>query len=76
VIGRPVSAPPGVPEDRKQALRAAFTTTMKDPAFLADAKKLRLDVSAADGEGVEKLFARFFSYPKSAVEKAVAAMRD
>jgi tripartite-type tricarboxylate transporter receptor subunit TctC len=76
VIGRPVSGPPGIPEDRKQALRAAFTATMKDPAFLADAKKLRLDVSASDGEGVEKLFARFFSYPKSAVEKAVAAMRD
>jgi tripartite-type tricarboxylate transporter receptor subunit TctC len=76
VIGRPVSGPPGIPEDRKRALRAAFTATMKDPAFLADAKKLRLDVSASDGEGVEKLFARFFSYPKSAVEKAVAAMRD
>ena len=76
VIGRPVAAPPGVPDDRKNALRAAFMATMKDPAFLADAQKGKLDVSASDGEGVEKLFAKFFSYPKSAVEKAVASMRD
>jgi tripartite-type tricarboxylate transporter receptor subunit TctC len=76
VIGRPISAPPGIPEDRKQALRDAFMATVKDSAFLADAAKLKLDVSASDGEGVEKLFARFFSYPKSAVDKAVASMRD
>lgn len=76
VIGRPISAPPNLPTDRKQALRSAFMTTMKDQAFLADADKLKLDVSASDGEGVEKLFARFFSYPKSAVDKAVASMRD
>jgi tripartite-type tricarboxylate transporter receptor subunit TctC len=76
VIGRPISAPPGIPEDRKRALRDAFMATMKDPAFLADATKLKLDVSASNGEGVEKLFARFFSYPKSAVDKAVASMRD
>ena len=76
VIGRPISAPPGVPDDRKRALREAFMATMKDPAFLADADKLKLDVSASDGEGVEKLFARFFSYPQSAVDKAVASMRD
>ena len=62
--------------DRKQALRKAFMATMKDPGFLADAEKLKLDVSASDGEGVEKLFARFFSYPQSAVDKAVASMRD
>lgn len=76
VIGRPIAAPPGIPDDRKQALRAAFMATMKDPAFLADADKLKLDVSASDGEGVEKLFARFFGYPKSAVDKAVAAMKE
>ena len=48
--------------------------TMKDRAFLADAEKLKLDVSPSNGEGVEKLFARFFGYPKSAVDKAVASI--
>ena len=76
VIGRPIAAPPTIPEDRKQALRAAFMATMKDAAFLADADKLKLDVSASDGEGVEKLFARFFGYPQAAVDKAIAAMKE
>ena len=76
VIGRPIAAPPAIPEDRKGALRAGFMATMKDPAFMADAEKLKLDVSASDGAGVEKLFARFFSYPKTVVDKAVAAMKE
>src|SRR3712207_5304322 len=38
-IGRPILAPPGVPAERVKALRAAFDATMKDPAFLEDAKK-------------------------------------
>ncbi len=76
VIGRPLSAPPGVPSDRKTALRKAFMATMSDPTFKAEADKLNLDITPSDGEGVEKLFARFFSYPKSVVDKAVAAMKE
>lgn len=76
VIGRPVSAPPGLPDDRKGALRAAFLETVRDSAFLMDAEKMKLDVTPSDGEGVEKLFARFFSYPKDAVDKAAEAMRE
>src|SRR5262249_31587848 len=34
--GRPFLAPPDVPADRLQALRAAFTATMADPAFLEE----------------------------------------
>ena len=36
-IARPFVAPPGIPADRKAALRAAFDATMKDPVFLAEA---------------------------------------
>jgi len=76
IVGRPVAAPPGIPEDRKKALRTAFMATVRDPVFLADAKKMKLDITASDGEWVEGLFAKFFSYPKPVVEKAIAAMRD
>src|SRR5438270_1155236 len=38
-MARPYVAPPGIPADRLAALRTAFETTMKDPAFLAEAKK-------------------------------------
>jgi hypothetical protein len=38
-FGRPYAAPPGVPADRINALRAAFAATFNDPQFLADCKK-------------------------------------
>ena len=44
-LGRPYVAPPGVPADRAAALQAAFTATMSDPEFLADAKKSGFDLS-------------------------------
>ena len=44
-MARPFAAPPGIPADRKAALVAAFDATMKDPEFLADAKKLDIDVN-------------------------------
>ena len=44
-MARPFAAPPETPPDRAQALEAAFIATHKDPQFLEDAAKLRLDVS-------------------------------
>jgi tripartite-type tricarboxylate transporter receptor subunit TctC len=76
VIGRPLVAPPGLPNERVTELRRAFDATMKDPAFLEEAKRLKLYVTPSNGEGVEELFSRFFAYPKAVVEKAVAAMRE
>ena len=42
--GRPFAVGPKVPEDRFKALRAAFWKTMKDPEFLADAKKRKMPI--------------------------------
>ncbi len=49
-IGRPFAAPPGLPGDRLALLRGAFDATMKDPEFVAEAKraKLRLDPLPGD----------------------------
>ncbi len=49
-MGRPYLAPPGIPGDKLQALRTAFNATMKDKAFLAEMKKLRLSVDPMTGE--------------------------
>jgi hypothetical protein len=32
-VGRPVTAPPGIPAELTRTLRAAFTATMKGPRF-------------------------------------------
>ncbi len=47
ILGRPFAASPNVPKERLAALRTAFLATMKDPEFLADAKKFNLDIDIA-----------------------------
>lgn len=50
---RPYVLPPGTPKDRVQMLRKAFIETMKDPEFLADATKAKLDINPLDGAELE-----------------------
>lgn len=73
-LGRPFGAPPGLAADRVMALRAAFDATMKDPAFLAYAKKHGLEVDPMTGEQVEKLIVRFHSYSDAVVARARKAL--
>ena len=65
----PFAAPPGVPADRAAALKAVFMKTMADPAFLDDAKKTGVDVSAIDGEAVRKLIVDAGATPKDVLAR-------
>ncbi len=56
--GRPFFLPPGVPENRVIALRRAFDATLKDPAFLAEANKAKLEIDPMTGEELTKLVAQ------------------
>ena len=76
VLGRPVIAPPGVPADRADALRAAFMRTMQDAQLLAETSKLGLTIRPSSGKEVEALVARFASFPKSVIERATAALHE
>jgi tripartite-type tricarboxylate transporter receptor subunit TctC len=66
---RPYVAPPGTPKDRVQILRRAFMDTMKDPAFLAEAKKATLDINAADGAELEQNVKDIFKLDASLIAK-------
>jgi tripartite-type tricarboxylate transporter receptor subunit TctC len=57
-FGRPFLVPPKVPAERLDALRKAFAATMKDPAFLADAKKADLEINPVAGEELDRLSAQ------------------
>jgi tripartite-type tricarboxylate transporter receptor subunit TctC len=72
---RPFAAPPGTPEDRKAALVAAFDATMKDPEFLAEAKKLNLDVNPLSGQTITGLLTELYATPKDVLAKAAQAMQ-
>jgi hypothetical protein len=50
---RPFSVPPGTPKDRLQLLRKAFAETLKDPEFVAEAKKVKFQVTPVSGEEIE-----------------------
>src|SRR5262249_18699113 len=49
-IGRPFVAPPGLPPERLKMLREAFDATMKDPEFIAEAQRNKLQLEPEDGE--------------------------
>jgi len=75
VMGRPYVAPPNAPADRIAALRQAFTATMQDKDFLAEADKTQLEVNPVSGEDVEKLVKDVYATPADIVVKAKEAAK-
>jgi tripartite-type tricarboxylate transporter receptor subunit TctC len=73
-MARPFLAPPGIPADRAAALRKAFDETMKDPEFLAEADKMKVEISPMSGAEVNAMLAELYATPKGAIEKAAKAM--
>jgi tripartite-type tricarboxylate transporter receptor subunit TctC len=67
-MGRPFFAPPGVPADRVQTLRRALDATAKDPAFIADVEKQKVELFHMSGEEVETLVRRIYATPQDVVE--------
>lgn len=70
VIGRPYVLPEGVPAERVAALRKAFMAALADPALLAEAKKMRLDVEPISGDDVQTMVTQLFAMPTRIVERA------
>jgi hypothetical protein len=72
--GRPVAAPPGVPQDRLAALRRAFDETMRDPAFVAEAEKLQLEIEPMTGAEIQQMLAQAFATPREIIAEAGALL--
>jgi tripartite-type tricarboxylate transporter receptor subunit TctC len=68
-ITRPFLLPPDVPAQRLATLRTAFMAMMKDPALVADAARLRVDVDPLPGEKVQEIVKNLYSTPKPLVER-------
>jgi tripartite-type tricarboxylate transporter receptor subunit TctC len=66
-MGRPFFAPAGIPADRVQALRRALDATAKDPEFLADAQRQKMEIFHMSGEEVEALVRRIYATPPHVV---------
>jgi tripartite-type tricarboxylate transporter receptor subunit TctC len=73
-FGRPFFMPPNVPVERVNAIRRAFDATMKDPEFIAEADKLKIEIDPLTGEQVTALIVDIYKTPAATVERVREAM--
>lgn len=74
LIGRGVAAPPGTPKDAIAVLRTAWDKMVKDPGFVADAKKRKLRVIPSSGAVVQKVVGDAIANTSPEVVKAAAEL--
>lgn len=68
-IGQPYVAPPGTPTERVEALRAAFSAALKDPALIQDAEKAKLEINPIPGTVQAKRVQEMADTPADIIEK-------
>jgi tripartite-type tricarboxylate transporter receptor subunit TctC len=56
-IGRSIAAPPNVPAERIKLLREAFNATIRDPALIEEARRLKLELDPLDGAALQAAIA-------------------
>jgi len=73
-LARPIATNQDVPPQRVGALRKAFDATMKDPAFLAEAKKMQLDITAMNGADMQAAVASIVDTPRPILDRIAKAI--
>jgi tripartite-type tricarboxylate transporter receptor subunit TctC len=63
--------PPDVPAERVGALRRAFEEMVKDPAFLAQVDKMKVEIDPTPGEEVQQISNQILSTPPDIVQLAI-----
>ena len=69
VGGRPFIAPPGVPAERLKALQTAFANSLKDPDFLAEADRRKLEIQYVSGDELQDIVKRAYETPADVVAR-------
>ena len=67
LMGRPFAAPPGVPQARIDALRAAFAAALKSPTLAEEAKQAGLNIHYVSPAELNKIIADAFAAPANVV---------
>jgi tripartite-type tricarboxylate transporter receptor subunit TctC len=67
-FGRPYVFPPDVPKDRVDAMRKAFAQVATDTEMLAEAGKIKMDMTFHAPEQLEKLVAALYATPPDLIE--------
>lgn len=72
--GRPLAAPPDVPADRLDALRAAFDATVADPEFVAHMERQGQPLEPIPGLAVEEIVTGLYATPEPILAKVRAVL--
>ena len=70
-IGRAFAAPPATPADRVKILREALAKAVKDPEFIEEMKKARIEVGYISPEEVLKMFNGLLDQPAEVQKEMV-----
>jgi tripartite-type tricarboxylate transporter receptor subunit TctC len=65
----PYTVPPGLAKERLELLQKAFVNTIKDPEFLAEANKSKLDIEVIDGPTIAKKLGQLYELPPAVIAK-------
>ena len=68
-IGRAFIAPPGLPAERVATLRAAFDATMKDPEFVAEVVRAKVEFHPGTGLEMQKLIEKTAATPPGIIAR-------
>jgi tripartite-type tricarboxylate transporter receptor subunit TctC len=74
IVGRPFAVASSVPKERVEALRLAFDKAVVDPDFLAEAEKMKAEISPINGVTLQQLISDVVSAPAEIRAKAKKAM--
>jgi tripartite-type tricarboxylate transporter receptor subunit TctC len=75
-FGRPILATPGIPAERVKMLREAYANMLKDPEFIAEAKKRQWELAPVSGERLEALAKEVIHQPPDIVERMKKIMGE
>jgi tripartite-type tricarboxylate transporter receptor subunit TctC len=68
-MGRPVTAPPGIPAELTKILRTAFTAAMNDAGFVAEMERTQRELSPATGETMQRTLEEVAATPAETLAK-------
>lgn len=75
-FGYPLVAPPATPLEPLKVLREAYSRALKDPDFLAEIKKLRLELNPSTGEELQAQAKEVMDQPPEVVERVKKLLGD
>jgi tripartite-type tricarboxylate transporter receptor subunit TctC len=74
-VGRPLATTPGVPAERVAALRKAFDATIRDPEFIAAAKKENMEIRPQTADVLAQVVNGILNAPQDVRDRMKVALQ-